>query len=349
MTNIPVSMNRNPATGRLQSRFNINDYWVITGSGFGTKDNSFRFAQDFNALATNTDVLPTENAAGTGFKLYQGGGSSVDTSNPHSGTKCWKTKFTGNQTPRLSLDTGRYQRKLSYSCWWRYHVNSYTGGGDWKLGRMGNTAEPYGSSRFDHEYTGAVPPSSVSMNTATSVLGVVGYPETAVNSKVRAGHTFFYPQPDTWYFYKMYGDSGDYLTNNNYFEVFLNGTSNRYFDGSGTSDPARAFRNVDNPNMLRTILLPNTGIVNFADRDIDQWIDEVSVSSGWASAIMTDNPVYGQTLGTGKCVELRDVAWSNNTIIFEKVFGVFSSGDSAYIHIIDDNLTYSQTIPVVVP
>lgn len=350
MTDIPVSLNRNPATGRMQSRFNINDYWVITGSGFGTKDNSFRFSQDFNALAISSDVPPSENAGGTGLKLYQGGGCSIDASNPHSGSKCWKTKFTLNQqTPRLGLDTGRYQKKLFYSCWWRYHVNSYTGSGDWKLGRMGNTAEPYSSSRFDHEFTGAVPPSSLSSNTATSVSGVVGNPEYSATSKSRAGHTFFYPQPDTWYLYQMYGDAGDYLTNNSYFEPFLNGTSQKYFDGSGTADPARAFRNADNPNTLRSLLLPVTGVVNFTANNIDQWVDEVVVSSGWANAVMTDNPVYGQTLGSGKCVQLRDVAWSNNTIIFEKVFGVFNSGESAYIHIIDDNLNYSQTLSVVVP
>lgn len=92
-----------------------------------------------------------------------------------------------------------------------------------------------------------------------------------------------------------------------------------------------------------------TGVVNFTANNIDQWVDEVVVSSGWANAVMTDNPVYGQTLGSGKCVQLRDVAWSNNTIIFEKVFGVFNSGESAYIHIIDDNLNYSQTLSVVVP
>jgi len=349
---------RNIASGLLDADFDINDYWVVTGSGFGTKDNSYRFHQDFNALAINADVLPSNNAAGTGLKLYQGGGSSIDTGNPHSGSKCWKTRFTGSQqTPRLGLDTGRYQKKLYYSCWWRYHVNSYTGNADWKFGRMGNTAEPYSASRFDHEFTGAVPPSSPSMNTSVQVggppppngTGAIYNPEWAGNAKNRAGHTFIFPQPDTWYFYQMYGDSGDYLTNNNYFEVFLNGSSNKYFDGSGTNLPERAFRNVDYPNMLRSLLLPNTGIVNFSSNDIEQWVDEVVVSSGWANAIMTDNPVYGQTLGTDKCVQLVDAYWSDDTLLFRPVFGVFTSGESAYIHIIDDNLNYSQTIPVVVP
>jgi len=146
----------------------------------------------------------------------------------------------------------------------------------------------------------------------------------------------------------MIGDSGDLNTSNSYFEVFLNGTSLGYFDGSFNTDPLKTFRNADHPDMLRSLLLPVTGIVN-STNNIDVWVDEVVVSDGWKSAVMTDSPIYGQTLGAGKCVQLLDYYWVDDEIYFLNNVGVFNSGETAYIHLLDDTYSKFKTVSVTIP
>lgn len=336
----------NPAGNVFVSGFHINDFFVLNGSGFGTKNNVYTYYQDFEKVAINANVTQGNNAGGTGLVLRNGGNCSIATDLPHSGTRCWKKKYTQNQdTPRLGLRFPTPARKVIYSCYWRYHATSMLTACDWKLARIGNnTDDAYTYSRFDHEYTGLMKPSTTSMNTATRI----GVTDTVREywGTIDGGGAAFYPQPDTWYFYQMIADAGDYLTNNHYFEIKLNGVSQGYFNGSHISDPTFAIRNVANPDMFRGLLTVITGLVNSDGNDVDMWMDEMYTTCSWNYAILTNSAIFSTST---QFAQLNDRYWTDNKILFDKTnFGSFTSGTNAYLHIFVNNVWQSST-PITVP
>lgn len=226
-----------------------------------------------------------------------------------------------------------------------------TGNADWKLSRAGNRqGDPYSQSRFDHEYTGNMIPNAYTVNTGVTIGGD---PPTGTSYNpafagiLKGGANKFFPQPNTWYFYQMICDAGDYLTNNNYFEIKLNGISQGYFDGTETSDTAKAFRNVDHPDPLWGILTPITGLTNATGVNVEMWMDEVFLTTGWNYCIMTDTPIWTNYTKLAQLKD-KDDGWRDTAILIDRSSkGVFTTGESAYIHIFKDNAVY-QSIPVTV-
>jgi len=337
MTSFSVTGQLNPATGLLDPLYDASQFYQLNGSGFGSKNNEVVFYQDFEGVANNTNIPIGQNAGGTGLVLREGGGSSIINTFSHSGSKSWRQHYTGNQFPKVGVDFANAHRKIVHSCWWRFKTNSMGGVIDWKLARAGLIpGDPYNSTRFDHEYTGLNAPSAYTVNTGVVSDGVTS--NVAYAALLKGGSAKFFPQQNTWYFYQMICDAGVLSQNPNYFEIKLNGISQGYFDGSETNDPAKAFINPDRPNAFRGMLTPITGLTNAA-LDVEMWMDEVYVTTGWNYALMTNTPIWTNYT---KLAQLSDKGWGDNAILFDKASkGEFAAGETAYIHVFVDNVVQS--------
>lgn len=331
MTDIPVVMQRNPATGKLESRFDINDYLTITGSGFGTKTESVYY-DDFESRA----VGAVSGSVGD-IEWLSSTSSSVSTSNPHSGTKSLVHNYLSAAFPHayksLTGKTG-----LTLSCWLHISGTASAGTKVWKMARVGGNSVYSGNPKAGASYT-----SAGTANTPQSIGGEIVIDNGTISS-YSANVTGTTSTPanaftnGSWHFYELEFYTGTLNNSDCYFcERVDNKVTTQWVN--------KPFLTSTNSTMPSWVLTPINGLDG--NPDITYSLDELYISESRSRIIMTNSATYSASTNWCTQEDLED-GWSDTLIYYRPKRGTFAQGATAYLHIFS-NGSLVDTKTIVVP
>jgi len=330
MTDINPVLQRNPATGKLESLFNINDYLTVSGSGFGTKTESVYYDDFENRVVGSV----SGNVGSLNWSISSG--SSIATSNPHSGTKSVIHNYASNDFPKVYKNlTGK--TGLTLSCW--LHISGTVSAGTvWKMSRVGGNAVYYGIPKAGASYT-----SAGTANTPQSIGGEIVIGNGTISS-YNANVTGTTSTPanaftnGSWHFYELEFYTG---TLNNSDCYFCERVDNKIV----TQWVNRPFLTSTNSTMPAWVLLPINGLDN--SPSITYSVDEVYISESRSRIIMTDSATYSASTKWCAQEDLQN-GWSDTLIYYKPKRGIFTQGETAYLHIFNNGILV-DTKTVVAP
>ena len=330
MTDIPVGMQRNPATGKLESLFNINDYLTVSGSGFGTKTESVYY-DDFENRAVGS---VSGNVGSLNWSISSG--SSIATSNPHSGTKSVIHNYASNDFPKVYKNlTGK--TGLTLSCW--LHISGTVSAGTvWKMSRVGGNAVYSGNPKAGASYTSAgtaSTPQSIGGEIVIDNGTISSYSANVTGTTSTPANAF---TNGSWHFYELEFYTG---TLNNSDCYFCERVDNKIV----TQWVNRPFLTSTNSTMPAWVLLPINGLDN--SPSITYSVEEVYISESRSRIIMTDSATYSASTKWCAQEDLQN-GWSDTLIYYKPKRGIFTQGDTAYLHIFNNGILV-DTKTVVAP
>lgn len=331
-----AAWHRNPATGKLQWDFDINDYLTITGSGFGTKSESVYY-DDFESRT----VGAVSGSVGS-INWSISAGSSVSTANPHSGTKGIQHNYASNDFPKAYKQLSNANR-VYMSCY-LYFSGTIAAGSVWKMGRVGSNGGVSPQVYNGSPHVGASYTSTGTVNHPVSYGGeiVTGSASSITSSAANMSGYNTTPTaafvPDSWLFYEIEFYTGTIDGSNCLFEERVNGgIVSRWIN--------RPFLTTDNSNLLDWILLPINGLDN--SPPIVYSLDELYITESRNRIVMTDtsNPAIATKRSLQEDLE---GGWSDSLIYYLPKRGNFTQGDTAYLQIYNDGVLV-DTKTIVVP
>lgn len=337
MTNIPIALNRN-FNGILKSGFDINDYRYITASGIGTKSTDVAF-EDFESL-------PVGAISGTAgiLRISNSNGVEITTAQSWSGTKSLMCNFAGNDFPKIYRALAGLSQKVYYNC--RFRIETTTPSANtnvWKFGRVTNDpTNPYRDSPssgnvWTAQYTsqiGDVKPmnysSATGIDTATGTAG-----------KVSGNGAITDIVTDSWMFYEIDFDAGTVNGANCYSEEKFNLKTI-------TKNINYSFRTTMFPQLVPHAMSPICGLDGY--NATKMYIDEFYITASRARVLLSDNAVFANST-PNKIFAQPDLpsGWTDAGVYIKPRWGTFTSGQTAYYHIWDDNGVLVNTQSVVVP
>ncbi len=324
---------RNPATGKLQWDFDINDYATIAGSWFGTKTESVYY-DDFESRS----VGAVSGSVGS-LNWSLSTGSSISTSNPHSGTKSVVHNYSSNDFPKAYKTLSGVNRNVYMSCWF-FFSGTVAAGTVWKLGRVGYGTIYTGIARAGASYTSSGTtdhPQSFGgeIRTDPSGTGITSSSSHMTGTNTTPTAAFINGQ---WHFYEIEFYAGTLNGNDCYFEERVNGKITARWVN-------RLFLTDAYPNLPNWILTPINGMDN--SPSITYSVDEVYISESRSRVVMTDSATYSAS--TKWCAQEDLVnGWSDTLIYYKPKRGSFTQGATAYLHVFNNGVLV-DTKPVVVP
>lgn len=324
MTDIPVSMNRNPATGKLQSRFDPSQYYFMSIAGLGVKS-STPYYDDFESRTLGAATSPM------GDLVISNTVDKSVTSNSHSGVKALECAYTGGVSaparfPKAYLTLGTRSNKVYFCCWFKFSGTTTGGSNVWKFLRFSNTTggDPYGdANKFSHEMTstaGVANPVSHSES-----IYVDGALTTTAGNQLPADDTpanLF--QNGQWVFYEGMIDAGTVGNSDADIIVKANNKIALHFNN-------RNFLSALNPQGIKYVLTPMNGIDDFTSSTLVSQMDEIYVDGSLARCIMTDNADYSLSTQGTRCVQVLSYTNSDGAYLIRKR-GLFTQGAMAYYH-----------------
>ena len=310
----------NPATGRFETGFDINDYNILTGS-FGAKVSSDVYHENLEdrPLGTITSSLGR-------LTMRVNGGSSVSNAIAYSGTKSWRHDMDANEFPEVYLMYTAPTARAYHSCMF-YYSGAITGTNtSWKFGRFGNGAV-YNPNRYAHMYTssgGQIPQTSApDLMVDTNVI--VEYSST----NDVTDHPEYFTQ-NAWHFYEIECYAGTVNGNDAVFCAYIDGKKVVQFTGS-------SLRTTANPDLIKWSLSFLTGQANATTNTMIFNIDEFYFDSSRSRIVMTDNVTFPSST---KFAVQPPLSWASGQIYAKKNGAGFSVGNTGYLHIWNDDGVY---------
>lgn len=320
MTDIPVSMNRN-FNGKLQSRFNINDYYLISGSGFGSKSAPAVYYDDFESRS-----LGGTGASVGSLVVSNSGGVTISNSSPrYTGAKHLQNNYATERFPKIYLPLATRSNVVKFSSWFKFSGTVTGGSNVWKFLRFNNTSgsNPYADyNKFSHEFTSAT---GVAYPTsASTTIGVDGgnSSDSSNLSPSDAPVTSLLVNGQ-WVFYQAEISAGTVDNMDANITVRINGKRHIRFVN-------RNYRSTLNPLDVGFILTPINGLDNMTTTTVVMAMDCATADISLAECIMTDNAVYDSSTNW----EPQPIQYMEDTKCYVvRKRGTFTSGATAYYHI----------------
>lgn len=332
MTDISAALQRNPATGKLTSQFDISDYFYIPISGLGVKT-STPYYEDFESRSLGAATSPM------GALTISNLTDKSITTNSYSGTRALECAYTGGisapaRFPKAYVTLPERSNKVYFSCRFKFSGTTTGGANVWKFLRFSNTSgsDPYSdSNKFSHEMTSLAGVANPFSHSET--ITVDGANTTTASNQLPADDTLpnLFPNGQ-WVFYEGYIDAGTVgnsdatiiIKSNN--KVALNFTN-------------RNFLSATNPLGIKYILTPMNGIDDFVSSTLVSYMDDVYADGSFARCIMTDSSDYETSTNSTRCAQVLSFTTNEGAYLIRKR-GLFAEGQAAYYHFWDINGAY---------
>jgi hypothetical protein len=312
----------NPATGLLDPTYVEEQYHFLSGS-FGSKimsDVVFESLQSRSVGTVTGDVGR--------LKLGVVGGSQIEASTGLNGGKSWRHSMDANEFPKLYIQYSQPTQRGYHSCWFKFGGDLTGTSGSWKFGRFG-TGEVYHPNRYAHMYTssgGSVPASSA-CDLTVDTNGIVRW---AANNEATDQPNLF--TQNTWHFYEIECNAGTVNGNDSTFKAYIDGVLIVQFTGS-------SLRTTANPSLITWCLSALTGLANAVTNTIIFNLDDFYFDSSRSRVVLTNNATYSSSTKFAIQPIIQN-GWSADMIICRKNGASFTIGDTAHIHVFNDNGDY---------
>lgn len=381
MTDINPVLQRNPATGKLESLFNINDYLTVSGSGFGTK-NEYVYYDDISSYPLGTIT----NTIGS-MKISINGGVSIANDVLRGGNKAVKKQYYNeNDFPKIYLNLPAPSQSAYFACWFRYTNDDFAGAPDWNSSNTYVLGESVTRNSIRYKAKQAVP---ANIDPATDYSFVYWALQTNVWKLGRIGNTLDDPYhanryhheftgtiptsqtsalyslengyapyiannqvsynpltlltKDTWHFYEMWATAGTLNGGDSTFEARINNIpTTRFINGS--------FKTNSKPEGIQSILTPICGLDNqwqAGKSNTQMWMNGVYTTSCLSRIVMTDTSNYESATNRELQEDLVN-GWSDTLIYYKPKRGSFTQGATAYLHVFNNGVlvdTKTVTVP----
>jgi hypothetical protein len=317
-------MQRNPFTGKLDSKFDESNYYVIEGSGFGVK-NLQSIYENFDSLTGGVGALDVVNS----------GGVSLDSSIKYSGSKSIRCEFLIEDFPKIFAAL-QHPQKVYASFRVRYSGDpTYTN--VWKFGRIGAGAIysgiPHALSNFTAaEVSGWLPYSNGSVVAVASPANGSwsGNMTDTVNPNIVLGEwmTFQY-----WFDAGTVGNSDFWFKEQQNDLVTSQWVDKEYLSTGGPSLPEWFITPMDGYPRNSALGAPPASLIGH--------MDEVYISQDPKYIVFSDTAILANAT---KTFVGNDFAWHDDKIWLAKNIGRFNVGDTVYCHIHNDSGAVAQVL-----
>lgn len=326
MTDIPVSMNRN-FNGRLQSRFNLSDYYLISGSGFGSKALPYDYYDDFQSRTSGAVVADIGRLV-----VSNKSGATISATGSRAGNKCFQNDYNVQRFPKAYIPLLSRSNNVKFSCWFKFEGTTTGGTNVWKFLRFSNTEgnDPYnGQNSFSHELTSTIGVANPVGNSTTIETdgGISSYWANAGTTDDTPANLFINGQ---WCFYQAEIQAGTVGGSDANIIIRVNNKRvNTFYN--------RPFLTATHPLGVSLVLTPIDGFDDYTSTTIKMSIGSVSCDTSLAECIMTDNAVYDSSTNW----EPQPIQYMEDTKCYvNRKRGTFTSGATAYYHIWNTSGTY---------
>ena len=300
--------------------------YTITGTGFGTLDQSAQFFTDFEGQAVGEAVL---NEPG---KLYKGvsNGTEISDLDTYSGTRCMTHYSQTSTFPKIHLPLSGLSRRAYHSCHFKFTGDDQRGPEEqnlvWKFSRIGSGQVYSGLPKATSQYTS--PPGTSYPNSWASAMysdcgpnriGTHGGHMGVLDGNIRDNIT-----NGDWHFYECEFYAGTVDNQDAYFIERWDGKrtvnfSNRTYLISGLDDCVQ---------LPTWFISPICGFD--AGHAITKRMNNVFFAEGGARAIMTDSAVYANST---KWATQPIATYSNSEVSVTKKRQGFAIGQTAFLHV----------------
>lgn len=332
-------------------------YHTIIGSGFGSKNTGIPYFDNFETRTLGAANGSTLGSA-TQMAISNPDYVSIVNSGSHSGTRVVKMDYQaasaaagGNPSsslmfPKIYHELGT-RSQYGYAAFWIKWTGSASSNSNvWKMSRFTNdSSDPYsGTNSVVFSYTsqaGASAPSDYSGQSQGDVAPFQYWGTTPSSINPSTQSPLYNPATlftkDSWHLYEVEFDVGTLNTANAIVEERWDKTLTvRHGNGSNSM----TYKTTAHPNDVYSIMSPLCGLDDYSN--IIMYMDEAYFDGSRCRVVMTDSATYSSWT---KWAIQPIATYSNTNITAVKNKGMFTTGDTAYLHVFNSSgsLVYSSS------
>jgi hypothetical protein len=311
-------------------------YSTITGSGFGTKDSTTPYFDDFEA-----ETVGTINSTVGNITFKTPDYTEVINTDKNSGSKCLQTDFgQSGSFPEGYIPLSGTKRNGYFACALKFEGITLSSQAVWKHVRIGAGTIYHGYPHAGFSHTGNS--SDIPLSTGSEIVDGDG---TLQGWGSISGHNTASPPNDgdvsgiyqsgVFQFYEVEWDAGTVDGNDSFFVCRVNGVEDTKWENL-------PFLTSGNPALPTWMITPMNGMGTL--QPIIYKMDDLYQDETRNRVVMTDNAVYASS---SKWAVQPIVSWSDTSISITKKRQNFAVDDTAYLHVFNAAGTLVHTTDAI--